>query len=62
MEKVAAGNIAENGLWVKWRDCPDCGGRGWFLIQPFVSYTTGNHRQCDTCLKEYEKFQAANSK
>lgn len=35
--------------------CPDCDGRGWFLINPFATGGhdgcggIGNHCQCQTC-------------
>ena len=49
---------------ISWRDCPDCGGRGYFLIQPFKTGGSngcggiGNTCQCLTCLdvsQFYEK-------
>lgn len=48
---------------IKWSDCPDCEGRGWFLIQPFVSGGRNgaggldNMTQCQTCKKAYEYHQ-----
>lgn len=43
--------------------CPDCQGRGWFLINPFATYPWPaggwqNHRQCDTCLQAEAHWQA----
>jgi hypothetical protein len=53
---------------LRWRDCPDCGGRGWFLINPFA--TGGgdgvggldNMRQCATCKAAYERHLARETK
>jgi hypothetical protein len=49
---------------IKWRDCPDCSGRGWFLINPFATVPAPaggieNMRQCPRCKTEYENHQAA---
>ena len=46
---------------IRWRDCPDCEGRGWFLINPFATGGgngvggVGNACQCQSCKKEYER-------
>jgi hypothetical protein len=43
--------------FVKWRDCPCCKGRGWFLIEPFARHKD-NHTSCKVCEavhKYYEK-------
>jgi len=46
---------------VKLRGCPDCGGRGWFLINPFRVSSGGagglyNVTQCKTCLRSKRHF------
>lgn len=43
--------------------CPDCDGRGWFLINPFRTGGTngaggvGNMTQCLTCKSAHEYFK-----
>jgi hypothetical protein len=32
----------------KWSGCPDCGGRGYFVVNPFAPYGM-KYRQCVTC-------------
>lgn len=39
---------------IRWKDCPDCKGRGWFLIRPFETGGGGaggprNMTQCQLC-------------
>lgn len=36
---------------IRWRDCPDCDGRGWFLHDPFATspWPAGYVCQCQTC-------------
>lgn len=44
---------------IRWRDCPHCCGRGWFLIRPFaIGGSNGagglsNMRQCQHCVREF---------
>ena len=46
------------------KSCPDCNGRGWFLINPFATGGTdgagglGNKTQCLTCADAYAFFNA----
>lgn len=48
---------------VRLRDCPSCGGRGWFLIEPFKTHGLngagglGNMCQCLTCLDAHAYFK-----
>lgn len=48
----------------KFKNCPDCDGRGWFLINPFAtggrdgSGGLGNKTQCLTCADAYAFFNA----
>jgi hypothetical protein len=42
---------------VRWRDCPDCGGRGWFLIN-LLARGIGDMTQCRRCLAEYRRAVA----
>jgi hypothetical protein len=57
-------SIADAGSWVRWADCPDCKGRGWFLINPFATGGgggaggAGNARQCQKCKTTHEYFQS----
>lgn len=43
--------------------CPDCKGRGWFLINPFRTGGSNgagdlaNMTQCQTCLDAHEHFK-----
>lgn len=61
------GGFKPDDTVIRWRDCPDCKGRGWFLIRPFATGGSNgvgglsNMRQCDTCEAEYAKHQAANT-
>ena len=49
-------------LAVRLKGCPDCDGRGWFLIRPFATGSTnglgglGNMTQCLTCLDAHAYF------
>jgi len=49
---------------IKLKSCPDCQGRGWFLINPFAmgggdgSGGIGNKTQCLTCLNSHTYYQA----
>jgi len=53
--------FTDKDVVLSWADCPDCNGRGWFLIRPFMTGGSngaggiGNMRQCETCAKEYAK-------
>lgn len=46
---------------MRWVECPDCDGRGWFLINPFATGGRGgagglsNMRQCPTCRDAYHE-------
>lgn len=48
---------------VKWEDCPCCGGRGWFLINPFKTGGAGgagglnNMTRCQTCLDAHKQWE-----
>lgn len=48
---------------VRWRDCPDCEGRGWFLINAFKTGGSNgagglqNMTQCKTCRAAYHDHQ-----
>ena len=42
----------------KWRDCPDCKGRGYFVVNPFAP--CWERRQCVTCETAF-KANAAQS-
>jgi len=45
---------------IRWKDCPACKGRGYFLINPFATggdnFVGGisNLCQCQVCLKAHE--------
>lgn len=47
---------------IRMKDCPDCIGRGWFLIRPFLSGGSNGHcgiensMQCPTCEEAYLYF------
>lgn len=41
---------------VKWKDCPHCGGRGWFLVDPFKASGAGNMAQCQTCKSAHDQL------
>lgn len=53
--------LDRNSTVVRLQGCPDCKGRGWFLINPFATGGSngaggiGNMCQCETCLsaKQY---------
>jgi hypothetical protein len=55
--------FSNGDMVVKLIDCPDCDGRGYFLINPFLDYGLGsldNMTQCLTCLDSkvyYDKFK-----
>ena len=34
---------------IKWRDCPDCSGRGWFCNNPFAEKSGQRFYQCVKC-------------
>jgi len=57
-------SIAEAGGWVRWKDCPDCEGRGWFLINPFATGGgggaggAGNARQCQKCKTTHDYYKS----
>lgn len=48
--------IGHDGTIVRLKCCPDCGGRGWFLINLFATGGPGgcggpgNATQCETCI------------
>lgn len=48
---------------VRWRDCPDCEGRGWFLINAFKTGGSNgagglhNMTQCPKCREAYHAHQ-----
>lgn len=53
-----------NGGCVIWRDCPDCKGRGWYLINPFATGGSNlcggpsNICQCQTCENAKKYFDS----
>ncbi len=54
------GGFMPDDTVIRWRDCPDCKGRGWFLIRPFKpNLGICDMTQCGRCKAEYEKHQAA---
>lgn len=49
--------IGVDGVVVRLKGCPDCFGRGYFLIEPFKQGGgAGNMTQCPTCLSASEHF------
>ena len=42
-------------LIVRWKDCPDCGGYGWFCVDPFAQYNK-EYRQCATCKTTHSHY------
>ena len=42
---------------IRFKDCPDCKGRGWFLINPFGQLGPANTCQCLTCLDSHDYFK-----
>lgn len=48
---------------IRWKDCPACEGRGWFLINPFATGGSNfcggisNMCQCQMCLKAHEYWK-----
>lgn len=58
------GGFKDDDVVVKWKNCPDCNGRGWFLIRPFATGGGNgvggiqNCRQCETCKNAHEQFLA----
>ena len=48
---------------ISWADCPDCKGRGYFLIRPFATGGSNgaggihNMTQCKTCRDAYRKAE-----
>ena len=61
--QLSATPLQPNDDVIKWKDCPKCKGRGWFLIEPFRSGGSngagglGNMTQCLTCKETYEYFK-----
>lgn len=43
---------------VRWNNCPDCDGRGWYVVNPFAQVNK-DFRQCPRCLAEYNAAMAA---
>lgn len=48
---------------IRWKDCPACKGRGWFLINPFAvggsNFCGGisNMCQCQVCLEAHDHWK-----
>lgn len=48
---------------VRWKNCPDCEGRGYFLINPFATGGSngagglGNMTQCQRCVDAHEHYK-----
>ncbi len=40
---------------VRWKDCPDCGGWGWFCVNSFALYNK-EFRQCATCKTTHDYY------
>ena len=54
--------LTKDDVLVKLKICPDCQGRGWFLINPFATGDggfggIGNFTQCTTCFQAHEYFK-----
>jgi hypothetical protein len=45
---------------IKMRGCPDCGGRGYFIANPFAPYGL-DYRQCKTCWDAKQHYDAHGS-
>lgn len=58
------GGFKDDDIVIRWKNCPDCKGRGWFLIRPFATGGgngvggISNARQCGTCKNAHEQFLA----
>lgn len=59
--------IADGDTVIRWKDCPKCEGRGWFLIQPFMTGGTNgaggisNMTQCQACVVALEYYASHNN-
>jgi len=40
--------------FVRWKDCPECGGRGWFVDDPF-KFCNKKYNHCRSCADAADK-------
>jgi len=47
--------VPSDDIIIRWKDCPHCDGRGWWLDNPFKEYNKITY-QCKTCLESKAYF------
>lgn len=58
---MADGGFFPDDNVIRWKDCPECSGRGWMLISERAfrpNLSIADMRQCERCKAEYEKQKA----
>lgn len=56
LENAPALHPGEDREYPVLKNCPDCGGRGWFCENPFAEYNK-RYRACPTCLDSKRHFE-----